>query len=919
MPRTFDLVTLPEAWHIQPARGAGAPFGWKVRRMRLRPATVIASLALVGATALVPAGAQPAAQTNPRDRVQETGSETWIVTLRPGVAPSKVAVPMASAQGGKVQHVFRAALTGFSFTGSAQAASTLERNPNVEQVTHAAEFRLQSDGVPNGILRIGGWQTLTGSPLQRGTTLGEPRVPVRVGILDSGIDTDHPELQPQSHTTSCAPGSPSVEDTIGHGTHVAGTIAARVNGTGITGLAPEVEIVPVKVVDDQTASGTDADLICGIDYIVALRQADGHPSVINMSLGDYGSVGATCADTPLRQAICNAVEQGVTVVAAAGNDARDIGASSFVPAAFPEVIAASAYVDGDGAAGGLAGCHFSLSLFMNVCDDTLAAFSNRGAPIDVTAPGVEIYSTVPGGYGSKSGTSMASPHVAAAAALVTAANPMLSPAQVRHVLRVTGECPDGTQADGGGSCAGHGTWPNDTDGVAEPLIAVPRATSLALAMLGPDTTPPTVSITSPPDGAAVSAPVTVTADANDNVGVASVEFFDGAGSLGRDATAPFSVSWTGSEGPHTLTAVARDAAGNGTTSGPVDLTVDRTAPSVSLTAPLAGPVSGATTVSASADDGAGTGVAQVEFRLDGVIVASDTTAPFETTWDTRTASNGAHDITAVARDAAGNAATSVAVPVVVGNGWSLSSSVQVATQITSGSGVNPVVGDFNGDGRSDVFFYAPGSSTDYLWISKPTDAQGSAADRFSVTTLPISGTYTPVVGDFDGNGATDIFWYAPGTNPDSIWYFADGTIAASVPYTITGSYAPVVADFDSSDTDDDTPQDDIFWYSSSGSTSLWSGTAARTFTAAATPSSRRRTPRSSWATGPATLASSMGRTTQTCSSTPPAPALTRSGAATARAPSPPRPRPSTAPTHRWSATSIWRGRCRRPGLPSRPG
>ena len=337
---------------------------------------------------------------------------------------------------------------------------------------------------------------------------------------------------------------------------MAGTIAARINGSGITGLAPDVEIVPVKVVEDQTATGTDADLICGIDHIVALRQADGRPSVINMSLGDYGSVGATCAGTPLRQAVCNAVDEGVTVVAAAGNDARDIGANPFVPAAFPEVIAASAYVDGDGAAGGLAGCHLNSSLLMNVCDDTLAAFSNRGAPIDVTAPGVEIYSTVPGGYGSKSGTSMASPHVAAAAALVTAANPALSPAQVRDVLRATGECPDGTQADGAGSCAGHGAWPNDTDGIAEPLVAVYRVTSLAQTMSGPDTTPPTVSITSPVDGTAVSAPVTVTADASDNVGVASVEFFDGATSIGGDAAAPFSVSWTGSEGSHTLTAVA---------------------------------------------------------------------------------------------------------------------------------------------------------------------------------------------------------------------------------------------------------------------------------------------------------------------------------------------------------------------------
>ncbi|HEY2940895.1 MAG TPA: Ig-like domain-containing protein, partial [Vicinamibacteria bacterium] len=172
-----------------------------------------------------------------------------------------------------------------------------------------------------------------------------------------------------------------------------------------------------------------------------------------------------------------------------------------------------------------------------------------------------------------------------------------------------------------------------------------------------DHTAPTVSITSPSAGATVSGTITVSASASDNVGVAGVQFqLDGANLGAEDTTAPYSVTWntaTASIGAHTLRAVARDAAGNTATSASVSVTVpDTTAPTVSITSPSSGAtVSGTITVSASASDNVG--VAGVQFQLDGAnLGAEDTTAPYSVTWNTATASIGAHTLRAVARDAA---------------------------------------------------------------------------------------------------------------------------------------------------------------------------------------------------------------------------------------------------------------------------
>ncbi len=194
----------------------------------------------------------------------------------------------------------------------------------------------------------------------------------------------------------------------------------------------------------------------------------------------------------------------------------------------------------------------------------------------------------------------------------------------------------------------------------------------ASATVTGDVTAPTVAITAPAAGATVGATIDVNANAADNRGVTSVQFrLDGSDLGSADTSAPYSVSWntrTAANGPHQLTAVARDAAGNATTSAQVAVTVDNGAPpTVSLTAPAAGAtVSGDVPVTANAADDRG--LAGVQFRVDGAnIGAEDTAAPFQVTWNSRSVANGSRRLTAVARDSDGNTTTSAPVDVNVSN------------------------------------------------------------------------------------------------------------------------------------------------------------------------------------------------------------------------------------------------------------
>ena len=187
---------------------------------------------------------------------------------------------------------------------------------------------------------------------------------------------------------------------------------------------------------------------------------------------------------------------------------------------------------------------------------------------------------------------------------------------------------------------------------------------LPIVVNNPSTAPPVVSISAPASGATVSGTTTVTANATSGIGVASVQFqLDGANVGSPVTVAPYSYSWDttkSSNGTHTLKAVAKDTAGNSTTSAGDSVTVSNAAapPIVSITLPASGAtVSGTMTVTANATSSIG--VASVQFQLDGANVGSPVTvAPYSYSWDTTKSSNGTHTLKAVAKDTAGNSTTS---------------------------------------------------------------------------------------------------------------------------------------------------------------------------------------------------------------------------------------------------------------------
>ncbi|MGG6309890.1 S8 family peptidase [Paenibacillus macerans] len=235
----------------------------------------------------------------------------------------------------------------------------------------------------------------------RGWQLSKGSNDVIVAVVDTGVDLKHPDLQGrllQGYNVIAPDQQPT--DDVGHGTHVAGIISANVNnGEGIAGMMWGGKILPVKALD-KSGSGTTYSVAQGIIWAT-----DHGAKVINMSLGNY-------ADAQfLHEAIKYAYERDVVLIAATGNDNTE---RPGYPAAYPEVLSVSA-------------TDYNLQK---------ASFSNYGDYIDVMAPGESIASTYPDNqYAALSGTSMASPHVAALAALIRSVNPELKNTEVMDIIR----------------------------------------------------------------------------------------------------------------------------------------------------------------------------------------------------------------------------------------------------------------------------------------------------------------------------------------------------------------------------------------------------------------------------------------------------------------------------------------------------
>ncbi len=430
-------------------------------------------------------------------------------------------------------------------TDAAAAAALLGAQPSVE----AAD-------VSTAVHAIGGAYAQYGNTMLRSaaarTGVDNPLSDVVVAVLDTGVSS-HPELVsalvPGRNFTDSPGGALVTTDRHGHGTHVAGTIAADA-GSGVEGIAYGARIMPVKVLDDG-GSGWSSWVADGMVWA-----ADHGADVINMSLGSpYGG--------PVEAAAVQyARSKGVTVIAAAGNDNVS---TPFYPAAHPGVVAVSAV------------------------DQTTAKawFSNYGSYIDVAAPGVSILSTyLSDGFGSMSGTSMASPHVAGVAALIEGAAPGLTPAQVEQAL-VASATDLGTP--GRDDVFGHGlvdapravqaanSLENGTLPPAEDPVTVPGAPTIGTPVPGPGAV--AVRWTAPVDngGAAIS-------------GYTVRAYRDGG--LVQTATASphavsLAVSGLTNGRPHTFTVTAVNAAGAGTPSAH-SAAVTPTAPVTVPAAPVMG-------------------------------------------------------------------------------------------------------------------------------------------------------------------------------------------------------------------------------------------------------------------------------------------------------------------------------------------
>ncbi len=329
---------------------------------------------------------------------------------------------MRQRYGAEVSHVYRAALQGYAARVPAARLDALRSDPRVAYVSADRVVSIDAQTVPTGINRIDGELSSAVSGDGSGS-VGAPAV----AVIDTGSGP-HPDLNIVGGK-NCSTGK-SYNDGNGHGTHVAGTIGARDNGDGVVGVAPGVPIYSVRVLNN-AGSGSWSSIVCGIDWVTANKTALGI-GVANMSLGGSGSDSSCTSGDALHQAICRSTAAGVTYAVAAGNESDD--ARNHVPAAYDEVITVSALADFNGLPGGGAAATCRSDV-----DDTFADFSNFGSDVDLIAPGVCINSTWKGGgYKTISGTSMASPHVAGAAALYLSTHVGASPAAVKSALQSAG-------------------------------------------------------------------------------------------------------------------------------------------------------------------------------------------------------------------------------------------------------------------------------------------------------------------------------------------------------------------------------------------------------------------------------------------------------------------------------------------------
>ncbi len=371
------------------------------KKVRIAAITSLATAALVGGLTALPAQAAPA-----EGKVLAAGSPTaikdsYIVTLKKDAdfkASSSEGKSLIKEYGGSVKKTFGAALNGYTATLSAAEARRLAADPSVAVVEQNQRVQLTDttqSSAPWGLDR----SDQTSLPLSGTYTYPDTAgTGVTAYVIDTGVRITHSQISGRaSYGYDAVDGDTVASDGNGHGTHVATTIAGSTYG-----IAKKAKIVAVRVLDN-AGSGTTAGVIAGINWVTNNHSG---PSVANMSLGGGAS-------TTLDTAVANSIASGVTYAVAAGNSSAN--ASSYSPARVASAITVGA----------------------TTSTDARASYSNYGSVLDIFAPGSSItagWYTSDTATNTISGTSMATPHVAGAAAVYLAGHTSATPAQVATAL-----------------------------------------------------------------------------------------------------------------------------------------------------------------------------------------------------------------------------------------------------------------------------------------------------------------------------------------------------------------------------------------------------------------------------------------------------------------------------------------------------
>lgn len=427
--------------------------------------------AIVGATLLACTGVVMAQGNSKEESTKPSSPSKQAAEVSPVIPDSYIVVlkddssGQASAQGGEqkkkeaqqvaddlsqqgkvkeITQTYGSALKGFAGKIPEDKLDEVRSDPRVEFVTEDREVKATAQSLPTGVNRV----DADLSSAQAGNGSGTTNVDI--AIIDTGIYTKHADLNVAGGKDCANDGKSTYSDDNGHGTHVAGTAAAKDDSAGVVGTAPGARLWAVKVLA-ANGSGSFSDVICGVDWVT---QNASTIEVANMSLGaqvtnsgnaDDGNCGNTNNDA-LHRAICNSVNTGkVTYVVAAGNDGSNV--NNYVPASYDEPLTVTALADYNGQPNGGA----SDTCFQDGADDDdFAFFSNFAGPGSpdlshmIGAPGVCITSTWKGSkkkkkgtYKTISGTSMASPHVTGAAALYKSTHPTDTPSTVKTFMRAS--------------------------------------------------------------------------------------------------------------------------------------------------------------------------------------------------------------------------------------------------------------------------------------------------------------------------------------------------------------------------------------------------------------------------------------------------------------------------------------------------